>query len=766
MKRGFNTWTILMLCPLVAAPLACSGDDGKQGPPGPVTLNASTMSNDMLEELEVVSTIESVTIKSPPKVTFSLKTDKDVPIIGIVPFWNESSRFVRFTLTKLVAGANGDPDSWVAYVRDGGEPDYDTGSSLVDNQDGTYTFTFNTDVTTVAGVPFEPGATHRLAGQIGSRSVGLAAQNLVHDFVPNGAAVTHRRDIATMESCNECHDDLVFHGRRFEVEYCVQCHNPDLAGGEGDLGFMIHRIHASGTFATLDGGVDYSEVTYPQDLANCRKCHNADDLDTPQANNWQTLPNIQACDGCHAVFETDTHSGPSLTTNDACMLCHGPGMAEEVAANHLTPNATPNNPNLLMGQRNITYELIEATVDGSNEVTIEFQILSDGTPLDILNLPADLVDPMTMLAHRYPSFLLAYAMPQDGIDEPGDYNNMGQRAGQPIGVGLDDFMPIEMGAPVGLLSFNAMDGVMTATITDAASQFPMGATLRAVGLQSYLQQDLDADGADDVSLHTPSAVVAVTGDDSRRLVVDNESCASCHESFEGHGGNRVYNMAICTMCHVPNLSSSGRTVTDTTARSLDVDLAAAVMAGSLSAMVDPDDALTYPESAQNFKDLVHGIHSSGFRTKPFQHVRGPSRQGYYDWSHVTFPRDASTSNCSLCHLDGTYELPLADDVLATTVRTTGEDDGMDLDVPAAEAAFVGVSNDSDWVNSPTASSCFFCHTSTPARAHMALNGGLLSEPDVADGVYANRMLIGTTFESCSVCHGPGKSADVEAVHNR
>ena len=66
-------------------------------------------------------------------------------------------------------------------------------------------------------------------------------------------------------------------------------------------------------------------------------------------------------------------------------------------------------------------------------------------------------------------------------------------------------------------------------------------------------------------LHTPSAVIAVSGDEDRREVVDSDKCASCHEWFEGHGGNRVYNMNICVFCHVPNLSSSGRTVDPATA---------------------------------------------------------------------------------------------------------------------------------------------------------------------------------------------------------
>ena len=173
-----------------------------------------------------------------------------------------------------------------------------------------------------------------------------------------------------------------------------------------------------------------------------------------------------------------------------------------------------------------------------------------------------------------------------------------------------------------------------------------------------------------------------------------------------------------------------------------------------------------PRDAQNFKDLVHGIHSAGFRDRAFQHVRG-GRQGYYDWSHVAFPRGAGTNDCMLCHMSGTFELPLSDGLLATTVRTTAQSDGMDPDLATAEGAFAAVPNATDWINSPTASACFDCHTSMDAWAHMTQNGALLSLPPFG-GVAArsNRSLLGGTFEACSICHGPGRTADVAEVHRR
>jgi OmcA/MtrC family decaheme c-type cytochrome len=342
---------------------------------------------------------------------------------------------------------------------------------------------------------------------------------------------------------------------------------------------------------------------------------------------------------------------------------------------------------------------------------------------------------------------------------------MGMRGGQPVSVTLSN-PPTVSGVAVGSLTYAGE--VNTVVIDNATYLPPASATLRAAGLQGYFQQII---GMDTVSLHTPSAVVAVTGDDARREVVDNDSCAQCHEWFEGHGGNRTFNMEICMFCHLPNQSSSGRTVVDPTARSLDEALQDAIDDGTLDSSVDPDDPLTYPEDAQNLKDLVHGIHSSGFRTRSYQHVRGPTRQGYYDWSHVTFPRGASTANCALCHDGDTYQLPLAEGLLATTVRTTavanGMDAGLEDEPPTVEDAFLDVPNLTDWINTPMSSSCFYCHTSESAMAHMMQNGGLLSDPSLPLGsAYANRDQLGSTFETCDVCHGPGKTADVDVVHNR
>jgi len=768
MKREFWKYgRLFFLVPLLALALTLGGcddgDDGAQGPPGAPgapgssAIDVSSAPDSFVSELSIQSEITSVTIASPPVVNFTVTTTEGVGITGIKALKDLDSRFVRFTIAKLVPGTTGDPDSWVSYTRDTVNdgttpPDYDTGSSLVDHGDGTYTFTFNTNVTAVTGVPYEPNLTHRVAGQIGGSS---PMQSLNHflDFVPAGGAVTRTRNIAVIESCNECHEGLLFHGRRFIVEYCVTCHNPGLAlrpssvppVAEGNMSFMIHRIHNAGAFDVLDGGFE-SEATYPQDVRNCRKCHNGDDAATAQGFNFRNLPNLAACTGCHD--NEAAHPFADQPDNSGCAGCHPPtgdivpGVSMPIETVHTTANATPNNPNLFAGQRNIAYEIIEATVDEATGIaTVDFRITSDGTPLDLLNLPADL----TASSNR-PSFLLAYAQPQGLIVEPSDYNNFGNSAAQPVSVNIGNLINGTAGTLTGA------GGIFTGVLT--SNPFPIGATLRAIGLQGYFQQDLDGDGAQDVSLHTTSVVKAVTGDTARRVVVDNDKCAACHEFFEGHGGNRNFDIAICTMCHVPNLTSSGRAVNPVNAEARPSDAFLAL---------GTSDTSTWPEDSNNLKDMIHGIHASAQRTIPFDFVRGRNDGIYYDWSHVTFPAEAGTSNCLACHRSGTYRIPSDPNLLPTTVRTTQAADGLDADFTAAQAARDAVPNAEDWVNSPIASSCAYCHDTPLAAIHMMQNGAELSDKN-PDNVNFVQRSAANPAESCAICHGPGKSADVDLVH--
>jgi hypothetical protein len=158
-----------------------------------------------------------------------------------------------------------------------------------------------------APVPIEPDLTHRvgvqMSGTINARA--LPPYNAIFDFVPAGGAVVGMREVDNTESCNECHGELRAHGSRYEMKYCVTCHTPGTSdpaalaqanpntGGTANLGPMIHGIHSANMRKArlapayyLAG--DWSEVTYPQGIESCRKCHDGADPATPQGDNWKT----------------------------------------------------------------------------------------------------------------------------------------------------------------------------------------------------------------------------------------------------------------------------------------------------------------------------------------------------------------------------------------------------------------------------------------------------------------------------------------------
>jgi OmcA/MtrC family decaheme c-type cytochrome len=103
------------------------------------------------------------------------------------------------------------------------------------------------------------------------------------------------------------------------------------------------------------------------------------------------------------------------------------------------------------------------------------------------------------------------------------------------------------------------------------------------------------------------------------------------------------------------------------------------------------------------------------------------------------------SDCSTCHTDDTYQLPLPEGRLPTPleVRNCVED-------PAADAN--DFCNDSDWVveeeiiMQPERAVCTSCHDAPSTDAH------------------AQVMTTAMGDESCSTCHGPGSASDVARVH--
>ena len=102
-----------------------------------------------------------------------------------------------------------------------------------------------------------------------------------------------------------------------------------------------------------------------------------------------------------------------------------------ITAPRTSPSTTRPSPTVWRRSR---YDIKSATVNAANDVVIEFGIKQRIAPSTTDSL-VTFVAPAAGVANPLagftggPSFLLAFAVPQDGIATPVDYNNIGSGSG-------------------------------------------------------------------------------------------------------------------------------------------------------------------------------------------------------------------------------------------------------------------------------------------------------------------------------------------------
>ena len=149
-RSVFSGFSILVAASALTLALAgCSGDDGATGPAGPpgpgLAASPGTATALNME-------ITAVTINSAPVVNFKVTNQDGAAVAGL------TLNDLRFTIAKLVPGSNGAPSRWQNYINtaSSGLPagyvrgNRENNGTLVDNDDGTYTYTFKTDITDTA----------------------------------------------------------------------------------------------------------------------------------------------------------------------------------------------------------------------------------------------------------------------------------------------------------------------------------------------------------------------------------------------------------------------------------------------------------------------------------------------------------------------------------------------------------------------------------------------------------------------------------------
>lgn len=196
-------------------------------------------------------------------------------------------------------------------------------------------------------------------------SVREAAFNPFKDFAVTDAAPNMRREIVSINKCNDCHDQLALHGgQRFAIEECVMCHTPEgtdaIVRPEDDgpaesihFKYMIHKIHKGEELArdfTVYGFRssvhNYNELLYPGDLRNCETCHLPGTYGVPTPvearatitdRDWYSpmLAAAGACLSCHDSEDAAAHAFVNTAPfGESCAACHGENREFSVSKVH------------------------------------------------------------------------------------------------------------------------------------------------------------------------------------------------------------------------------------------------------------------------------------------------------------------------------------------------------------------------------------------------------------------------------------------------
>ena len=699
----------------------------------------------------------------------------------------------------------------------------------------------NNKVADLGDLTYDATLTHRVVLQLSGNAPGTGTNtatavqvvtgvamknplNVAYDFIPATgkavAATDPQREIVAKAACLECHSKFAVHGGgRQDPKLCVTCHNDQRKYGNaettttatgysgntykindkavGDLPAFLHRLHMGKELSKTGynyGGVLFNEVTYPQTITNCAKCH--DGAKTAQGDNWKKVPSAMACGGCHDGINLTTglgtalgatgkyiggHVGGSQANDSQCVLCHD---AATIPVYHVTVDPVGANGrggyplntatdvptvgfpsgqgpaiplasqlNLPAGVFKIGFEIKQVTIAGAagaKKATVVYRILKDGAPVT-LNATGFL---MTNVDGT-PSIYVGYALPQDGIAAPADWNAS-------INASVLDIRNAKAGTgtQTGPDASGYYSATLAAVVPDAAK---MVTAAIGINYNGFVQLGLAA-YPKGIRLREPAFVMkqadGFTGAAARRTIVSNAKCNSCHGQLgvgpSFHSGARN-NGEGCAICHNAN-NATGHTG------------AANSFGGGWNVGI---------------KNLVHSVHSSKKREQAFSYEATAANP--LGFKEVTYP--GVLSNCEQCHVAGSYDFATAANATALPNLLWTTDAKADMSNPT-NAASIGLSpwvtslgkgqinyTADNLVTSPLTSACFGCHDSKIAVSHMQLNGGTVyglastvssggSRPAIPS---ASAVPTATTFsftkvETCMVCHASGKVADTKAVH--
>ncbi|KFZ38083.1 cytochrome C [Shewanella mangrovi] len=412
---------------LTLAGCGSDGEDGQDGIGGEPGL--TTVSIDQATTLNAAFTDASIT-DGTVTVNFSLTNANGVAVTGLTNDYD--IRFGIAQLTHVEDAATDDSGvgfdhgyQWQSYINserapnnpptdvDGLNPQNEYQASieaasgcdtcLVDNGNGSYTYTYQqnvANVTTPLTVTYSADDTQRVTLELRASSTLVA--NAHYDWQPSSGQTDgiQTRDVVSINACYTCHqpDSLKMHGgRRVDLQNCVVCHtstsgDPE-SGNSIDFTYMIHAIHRGEERHTFDadgnqvaepykivgygGSVeDYGNVAFPhRPAADCSVCHVEGNGAPADAALFTAEKSNTACIACHSEKPSAHHSSTD------CMSCHN---AESPYSG--TGSAVKRHGDVLKAYTeaqslSVAVSNIAATDDG--HITFNVQVLDqDGNPIE------------------------------------------------------------------------------------------------------------------------------------------------------------------------------------------------------------------------------------------------------------------------------------------------------------------------------------------------------------------------------------------------